>query len=97
MSRDAVRHYEMQPATYADWCLDRVATALEAIAAGLGTPEAESELGTPLPEDFPGRDLLHEAGVAYLESVPRTGALLEALGLSAQDVVRVLVWQKMEL
>lgn len=97
MSRDAVRHYEMQPATYADWCLDRVATALEAIAAGLGTPEAEPEPGTLLPEDFPGREVLEEAGVIYLEGVPRTGALLEALGLSAQDAVRVLVRQKMEL
>lgn len=82
----------LKPTTYADWCLGRIATALEAIAAATAPPAEEP--GTPLPEDFPGREVLAEAGVLYLERVPRKGYDLAALGLDGPTVNRVMTWLK---
>lgn len=36
-------------------------------------------LGTPLPDDFPGIEALAEAGIVYLETVPRDGDALVAI------------------
>lgn len=85
--------------SYADWCLDRIATALEVIAsvASLGVlarQQPAAEPGTPLPEEFPGREALEEAGVIYLEGLPRKGPELERLGLDGLTVGRVLTWLK---
>lgn len=84
------------PANYADWCLDRIATALEVIALSRATagkdPEGAAE--TPLPEDLPGREALAAAGVIYLEALPRKGPELEKLGLDGLTVSRVLTWLK---
>lgn len=35
--------------------------------------EPAPPLGTPLPDDFPGKLALEEAGIVYLESVPADG------------------------
>ena len=84
------------PTTYADWCLDRIATALEVIALSRVTvgkePEAAAE--TPLPEDMPGREALIAAGIASMEKLPRKGAELEKLGLDGFTVSRILTWLK---
>jgi hypothetical protein len=75
----------------------RIAEALERIAAALeGGVPAAVEPGTPLPEGFPGRRALHEAGVVYLERVPRTGPGLAALGLDGVTVNRILTQLKSE-
>ena len=75
----------------------RIAEALERIAAALeGGVPAAVEPGTPLPEGFPGREDLHEAGVFYLECVPRTGPGLAALGLDGVTVNRILTQLKSE-
>lgn len=85
---------DLQPTTFADLCLERIAAALEAYVA-LITPEPEPE-GEQLPEDLPGREALQAAGVAHLEKVPTTGPELEALGIDVRTVNRILTWFKME-
>lgn len=81
-----------RPTTYADYCLDRIATALEVWVMGLQTAKQEpaAEPGTPLPEDFPGLIELHEAGIVYLERLPRKGSELAGLGLDAPTINRIL-------
>jgi hypothetical protein len=50
---------------------------------------------TPLPDNFPGKDALKEAGVIYLESVPRLGAdLVEINGIGAATANKILTWFK---
>lgn len=68
--------------------LERMAVALERLVE-LNAPAA-GEPGTPLPEEFPGREALAQQGIIYLESVPRKGDELTALGLDGRTVNRVL-------
>lgn len=85
------------PTTFEGWCLDRIATALEVLALGAQPAQEEqpaAKPGTPLPEDFPGREKLAEAGVIYVEALPRKGEKLAALGLSALEINRVMSYVK---
>lgn len=85
------------PTTYEGWCLDRIATALEVLALGQQPAQEEkpaAEPGTPLPEDFPGRERLAEAGIVYLEALPRKGEKLAALGLNGLEINRALSYVK---
>lgn len=87
---------KLGPTTFEGWCLDRIATALEVMALG-ARPQQErpaDEPGTPLPEDFPGRERLAEAGIIYLEALPRKGERLAALGLNALEINRALSYVK---
>lgn len=72
--------------------LERIAAALERVAAALErmADGDAAEPGTLLPDDFPGREALAERGIVYLESVPRQGAALMALGLDGAIVNRML-------
>lgn len=79
-----------EPTTYADWCLNRIATALERLVE-LNAPSAPPDV-TELAEDFPGREALAEAGILYYETLPRTGAELAAVGLDGRTANRVLSW-----
>lgn len=89
-----------EPSSYTEWCLGRIANALEAAVWVMeqGRPAQEErpavEPGTPLPEDFPAREKLAEAGVIYLEALPRKGERLAALGLNALEINRVLSYVK---
>ncbi len=48
---------------------------------------------TPLPEDFPGRDSLLEAGIDALEDVPRKGKDLTAVsGIGPVTANQILTW-----
>ena len=50
---------------------------------------------TSLPDAFPGKDALEEAGVIYLEEVPRLGAdLIEINGIGAATANKILTWFK---
>lgn len=50
---------------------------------------------TPLPEDFPGRDALLEAGIDALEDVPRKGKDLTAVsGIGKVTANQILTWFK---
>jgi len=84
---------EQQPGSYSEWCLNRIASALETMAAA-GT-EAQPDL-VELAEDFPGREQLAEAGVIFLDDVPATGAGLAGLGLDGMTVNRILTRLKTE-
>lgn len=77
-----------EPTTYADWCLNRIATALERLVE-LNAPSPPPDV-TELAEDFPGREALAEAGILYYETLPRTGAELAAVGLDGPTANRVL-------
>lgn len=46
---------------------------------GLVALREPSSPGSPLPDDFPGLDALAEAGIVYLETVPRDGDALVAI------------------
>ena len=71
--------------------LERIAVALERwVDSVVGADEAE-EPGRLLPEDFPGREMLAEAGVLCYETLPRKGVELAALGLDGVTVNQVLV------
>lgn len=53
----------------------------------------EPALGTPLPDDFPGYDKLVEAGILFLESVPRDGDTLTAIdGIGKVTAGRILAY-----
>jgi len=55
--------------------------------------EPEKSPLTPLPADFPGKDTLEEAGIIYLETVPRTGAELTAInGVGVVTANKILTW-----
>lgn len=77
---------------FSDWCLDRIATALERIADAKAPPLPPQ--GTPLPDDFPARDELEAAGIVHLENVPKKASGLAALGLDGTAINRVLTWLK---
>lgn len=76
--------------------LERIAAVLERWVDGVDGAGTGAERGTPLPEGLPGREALHEAGVVYLEALPRSGEALAALGLDGRMVNRVLTWLKSE-
>lgn len=86
------------PTTYEGWCLDRIATALELLVMAQQMARSESqpadEPGTPLPEDFPARERLAEAGIVHLEALPRKGEKLAALGLNGLEINRALSYVK---
>jgi len=82
---------KLHPVTYADFCLGSIATALEQIAEALAPKPPKM---TPLPDDLPARDALHEAGVIWLEHVPKTAATMEAIGLDGASIHRLLTWLK---
>jgi hypothetical protein len=91
----------MAPTSYADWCLNRIATAVEAAATALevlvmaqqmARQEPAAEPGTSLPDDLPGREALEAAGISSMEKLPRKGGELERLGLDGQMVSRILTW-----
>lgn len=82
---------DLRPVTYADFCLGSIATSLEQIAEALAPKPPKM---TPLPDDFPARDALHEAGIVWLEHVPKTAAALEAMGLDGASIHRLLTWQR---
>lgn len=46
---------------------------------GLTAIREPAHVGTPLPGDFPGVEALAEAGIVYLETVPRDGDALVAI------------------
>lgn len=80
--------------TYEGWCLDRIATALEVLALWQQPKPEPAKPGTPLPEDFPARERLAEAGIVHLEALPRKGEKLAALGLNGLEINRVLSYVK---
>ena len=86
------------PTTYADWCLDRIATALEVVASlevlARQQPAVAVDEGTLLPDDLPGREALAAAGIGVMEKLPRKAAALEALGLDSGTIGRLLTWLK---
>ena len=50
---------------------------------------------TDLPQDFPGYDALTEAGIIYLETVPRKGdELVEIPGIGKATANKILTWFK---
>ena len=81
--------------------LRRMAVALERLAAAVERwvdgADAVEEPGTPLPADFPGKEALEEQGVLSLESVPRKGSELAALGLEPKVINRVITWMRGEI
>ena len=77
--------------SWADWCLGRIATALERLAAA--NDPAPGEL---LPDDFPGLVELHEAGILHYEALPRTGPGLAMAGLDGVVISRILTRLKAE-
>jgi hypothetical protein len=81
-----------EPITYAEYCLNRLAVALEKLAAYNAPPAREP--GAPLPDDFPGREALAEVGIVYLEDVPKSSVELADMGLDGRTISRVLTWQK---
>jgi len=83
-----------EPTTYADWCLNRIAAALEQLVE-LNAPSAPPVV-TELADDFPGRETLAEAGILYYETLPRTGAELAAAGLDGPTANRILTRMKVE-
>lgn len=81
MSRPTLPH---NPVTTVEVYLYDIAFSLRELVDALQQPplppSAEPELiGTPLPEDFPGRDALAEAGIITLEEVPTDGDALVAI------------------
>lgn len=65
--------------------------------AGAGQVELREPqaLLTPLPEDFPGRAALNEAGTVYLETVPTDGAALTAVpGIGPKTANAILTYLK---
>lgn len=79
--------------------LRRIGTFLEELEPVLNVTivtddEAKPEpiqMGTPLPDDLPGRDKLAAAGITILESVPRDGdALIAIEGIGATTAGRIL-------
>lgn len=96
MAADGIAPVERLPESYADWCLDRIATALEVLvmAQQMARQEPAGAAETALPDDMPGRATLVAAGVSSMEKLPRKGPELEKLGLDGQTVSRVLTWLK---
>jgi endonuclease III len=48
------------------------------------------EINTPIPDDFPGVKVLHEAGIVYLETVPRDRdelLALDGIGPKTADMI----------
>ena len=66
------------------------AALAQMVVARIEQATADLTPGTPLPEDFPGREVLLEQGVIYLESVPRTGEALAQLGLGPREINRII-------
>jgi hypothetical protein len=61
----------------------------------LKEPEKPEPVYTLLPDDFPGKDALEEAGVIYLEDVPQLGAdLVEIPGIGRATANKILTWFK---
>jgi len=61
----------------------------------LKEPKKPEPVYTPIPDDFPGKDALEEAGVLYLETVPRLGAdLIEIDGIGKATANKILTWFK---
>lgn len=89
-----------RPVTYQDMYLNDIALSLRQVVVALGqqnTPATNirEPLGTPLPDDFPGKMALEKAGIIYLESVPRTGAALTAVsGIGGATANQILTWFK---
>jgi len=71
-----------RPVTATDYYLAAILDELKAQRPlpandnGLTALREPAPLGTPLPEDFPGVEALAEAGIVYLETVPRDGDTL---------------------
>ena len=91
-----------RPVTSQDFYLAAVLDELRQVKALLTPPAAperetvelrEPALGTPLPDDFPGYDKLVEAGILFLESVPRDGDTLTAIdGIGKVTAGRILAY-----
>lgn len=72
-----------------EFLLIRAVAALEAIAFPEPPPQVEKET---LPEGFPGKEMLEEQGIIYLEQVPRKSAGLSRLGLSDPVIGQILLY-----
>lgn len=96
-----------RPTSGTELYLAAVLDELKAIKLQLVQPEPEPDEGeeielrevpqvfTVLPENFPGYDALTEAGVLYLEMVPRLGAdLIEIPGIGKATANKILTWFK---
>ena len=52
-------------------------------------------ISNPLPDDFPGKDALEQAGIISLGEVPRLGAdLIEIPGIGTATANKILTWFK---
>jgi hypothetical protein len=78
----------------ADFVQPEVVTAQAGDTAELREVEPEPEpVLTPLPEEFPGYDALTEAGIIYLETVPRKGdELVMVPGIGKATANKILTW-----
>jgi endonuclease III len=97
-----------RPVTTADKYLAALLDELKAIHDELVKPEPQPEeeetvelreveevVLTDLPQDFPGYDALTEAGIIYLETVPRNGdELVEIPGIGKATANKILTWFK---
>lgn len=60
-----------------------------------GEVEIKEPALTALPDDFPGKVALEEAGISYLETVPRKGEqLIEIPGIGGATTNKILTWFK---
>lgn len=100
-----------RPVTTPDYYLAAILDELKAIHAQLDRPEPEPEPAavedaeveikepapvlTPLPDDFPGKAPLEEAGIIYLETVPVKGdELVKIPGIGGATANKILTWFK---
>lgn len=95
-----------RPVQIPDYYLAAILDELKAIKAQLDQPEPEPEKEsseveikepalTALPDDFPGKVALDEAGIIYLETVPRKGAqLVEIPGIGTATANKIVTWFK---
>lgn len=96
-----------RPVSGTDFRLDALIEEIRGLRADLAArqpqpeplPDGEIELreaddvGTPLPDDFPGKLALEEAGIVYLETVPRDGDQLIAIkGIGRVTAGQILTW-----
>ena len=92
-----------RPASTTELYLAAILQELKGLHADLVPQEVEGELVelrepepqqlTPLPEEFPGRAALLEAGIDALEDVPRKGKQLTAVsGIGTVTANQILTW-----
>lgn len=92
-----------RPVTTTELYLAAILDELRGVAEQLAAQQAAGEIGdllsirevdppgTLLPDDFPGRDALHEAGIIYLETVPNDGdALVSIPGIGKATAGKIL-------